>query len=59
MLAGADPLAAVRRLLAEREPHYARAHLALPTDGRSVGELAGELHHAIRAVEARNILHED
>ena len=49
LLAGADPLAAMRRLLAQREPSYARAHLAVLTDGRSVGELADEIHNAIRA----------
>ncbi|HEX2079898.1 MAG TPA: shikimate kinase [Longimicrobium sp.] len=59
LLAGADPLAAVRRLLAEREPHYARAQLALPTDGRSADEVAAELDHVIRATNARGIPHED
>jgi shikimate kinase len=49
LLAGADPLAAVRRLLAERERFYSRATLALLTDGRSVGELADEIHNVIRA----------
>jgi len=48
LLAGPDPLAAVRRLLAEREPFYARAHLALPTDGRTVGGTAREIHTSIR-----------
>ena len=49
LLAGADPLGAVRRLLGERERFYARAHLTLPTDGRSVGALADEIHDVIRA----------
>ena len=49
LLAGSDPLGAVRRLLAEREPDYARAHVTLPTDGRSVAELADEVHNVIRA----------
>jgi shikimate kinase len=35
LLAGPDPGAAVARLLAEREPLYARARLAIPTDGAS------------------------
>ncbi len=48
LLAGADPLGAVRRLLAEREPFYARAHRALPTDGRSVEDAAREIHESIR-----------
>lgn len=48
LLAGPDPLAAVRRLLAEREPSYARAHLVLPTDGRSVDGAANDIHDSIR-----------
>ena len=49
LLAGADPLAAVRRLLGERERFYARAHLALPTDGRPVDALAEQIHNVIRS----------
>ena len=48
LLAGPDPLSAVRRLLAEREGFYARAHLALPTDGRSVDGTARDIHTSIR-----------
>jgi shikimate kinase len=48
LLAGPDPLGAVRRLLAEREPFYARAHLVLPTDGRSVDGAARDIHASIR-----------
>lgn len=48
LLAGPDPLGAVRRLLAERERFYARAHLALPTDGRSVEGAAREIFESIR-----------
>ena len=48
LLAGADPLGAVRRLLAERERFYARAHLSLLTDGRSAGDAAREIHNLIR-----------
>ena len=48
LLAGAHPLEAVRRLLAERERFYARAHLALTTDGRSVDDAAREIHSSIR-----------
>jgi shikimate kinase len=40
LLAGADPMADVRRLMAERERFYAAAHLALPTDGRDPTQLA-------------------
>ena len=49
LLAGPDPLSAARRLLAEREPFYARAHLALPTDDRSAADVADDIHNAIRA----------
>jgi shikimate kinase len=48
LLAGPDPLGAVRRLLAERERFYARAHLVLPTDGRSVDGAARDIHDSIR-----------
>ncbi len=48
LLAGTDPLGAVRRLLAERERFYARAHLVLPTDGRSVAGAARDIHDSIR-----------
>jgi shikimate kinase len=48
LLAGPDPLEAVRRLLAERERFYARAHLVLPTDGRSVSGAARDIHTSIR-----------
>lgn len=48
LLAGPDPLGAVRRLLEEREGAYARAHLALATDGRSVDDAAREIHSSIR-----------
>ena len=49
LLAGPDPLAAVHRLLDERAPLYARADLHLPTDGRSIGDLAGDIEQAVRA----------
>lgn len=52
LLAGPDPLAAVRRLLAEREPLYARADVALPTGGRSVDEIARALLSEIRLRDA-------
>jgi shikimate kinase len=35
MLAGEDPLARLRSLLAERSPWYAQADLAVATDGLS------------------------
>jgi shikimate kinase len=47
LLAGPDPLAAARRLLAEREPRYAASDLALDTEGRTPDEIAAELEHAV------------
>jgi shikimate kinase len=49
LLAGTDPLRVVQHLLAEREPLYARAHLALPTGGRTVDELARTILFELRA----------
>jgi shikimate kinase len=48
LLAGPDPLGVLERLGAERERFYARAHLALNTDGRSVDGTARDLHTSIR-----------
>ena len=48
LLAGADPLAAARRLLAEREPLYARADLAVDTEGRAPSEVAEEIEREVR-----------
>jgi shikimate kinase len=49
LLAGPDPLGAVRRLLAEREPLYARAELSVHTAGRTADELALLLLSEIRS----------
>ena len=49
LLAGPDPLGAARRLLETREPLYRRAHLAVETDGRTAGEVAGEIERVVRA----------
>jgi shikimate kinase len=49
LLAGADPLAAARRLLAEREPLYARAALHVDTEGRSPRDVAGAIAREARA----------
>lgn len=43
-----DPLAAVRRLLREREPLYARAELVVDTDGQGVAEVAARVEEATR-----------
>ena len=47
LLAGADPLAAARRLLAEREPAYTRADVVVDTEGRTPEEVAAEVEHAV------------
>ncbi len=49
LLRGPDPLAAVRRLLAEREPLYRRAVLAVPTDGRDPADVVSHILGEIRA----------
>lgn len=43
LLAGPDPAEAVRRLLAQREPLYARADLIIDTDGREPAAAAREI----------------
>ena len=48
LLAGPDPLGAVRRLLLAREGFYARADLHLDTDGRSVASVADDIERHIR-----------
>lgn len=48
LLAGPDPLGALRRLAAERERFYARAHLVMHTDGRSVDDTARDIHTSLR-----------
>lgn len=48
LLAGRDPLGALRRLGAEREQFYARAHLVVPTDGLSVDGAARGIQRCIR-----------
>lgn len=49
LLAVPDPLAAVRRLLAEREALYARADVRLETGGRTPAEVAGLILSEIHA----------
>lgn len=43
-----DPLAAARKLLAEREPFYARAHLRVDTVGKEPAQIAAEIVAAVR-----------
>jgi shikimate kinase len=44
----ADPLAEAQRLLAEREPFYARAHLRVDTAGKEPTAVATEIVDAVR-----------
>ncbi len=44
-----DPAAAVRRLLATREPDYRRAEIHVDTDGRAAEEVAREVRRALEA----------
>lgn len=49
LLAGAaDKRAAVERLLAARQPAYARAHLTVDTDGRAPSQIVAEIAEALR-----------
>jgi shikimate kinase len=43
LLSGADAAETVRRLLTEREPLYRQADVVIPTDGRTVHEVADEI----------------
>lgn len=52
LLRAPDPLAEVRRLLAEREPLYRRASLAVPTDGR---DPAGVVSHIMGEIRRRGV----
>jgi shikimate kinase len=47
LLAGPDPLGAARRLLAEREPHYAASELAVDTEGLTPDQVATEVERAL------------
>lgn len=38
-----DPLAAIKELLEKRRPHYERADLTVPTDGKAPAEVAREI----------------
>lgn len=52
LLQDPDPLAKIRRLLAEREPFYRQADVLVGSDHRSIGEVAAqvlqEFHLALR-----------
>jgi shikimate kinase len=47
LLAGADPDAVVRRLLAEREPLYREADLIVDTDGRTAEAVATQIETSL------------
>jgi shikimate kinase len=49
LLAGGDPLGAVRRLLSVREGAYARADLHIDTDARAVGSIVDDIERHIRS----------
>ncbi len=50
LLAGADPLAKARVLLAEREPFYYLADTAVDVDGRSIDQVAREVVNKIHLI---------
>jgi shikimate kinase len=50
LLAGPDPLGAVRRLLEAREERYARAAVRVETGGRTVEQVTTEIEAAVRAL---------
>jgi len=54
LLAGPNPMDAVLRLLAEREPLYRRADLALPTDGRNPTHTALRILQEVQARGTRS-----
>jgi shikimate kinase len=43
LLAGSDPLARARELLAQRDPYYAQSDLEVDTEGRSVEDVAARI----------------
>jgi len=44
-----DPVPAISRMIADREPLYRLADLSIPTDGRSVESIAFEIECVVRA----------
>ena len=50
MLAGSNPAGRVERLLAERDPVYARATLTVNADGRTAAEVADEVERTLRSL---------
>ena len=47
-----EPMEKIRRLLAEREPYYRQADVLLNTDLRPLREVAGQVIHQFRLVQA-------
>jgi shikimate kinase len=48
LLAGDDPIAAIRALKAQRRPLYDLAHRTIVTDGRTLGEVAADVIDVLR-----------
>src|SRR5437016_4258815 len=48
-----DPLANIRRLLAEREPYYRQADVLVNTDLRPLREVAGQVIHQFRLARSQ------
>jgi shikimate kinase len=53
LLRDPDPLAKVRRLLAEREPYYRQADVLLSTEMRSTKEVAQHVLHQFRLAQGK------
>jgi len=52
LLEGGDAPATIRRLMAEREPYYRRAHILLETGDQAVGEIVRRIQEEVSAFEA-------
>ena len=54
LLRDTDPLATIRRLLAEREPFYRQADVMISTERRSIPAVAQNALHEFRAASGRH-----
>jgi shikimate kinase len=54
LLEDSDPLAKIRRLLAERDPLYRQADVLINTELRSVREVASQVAHQFRLIRQQN-----
>jgi shikimate kinase len=57
LLAEADPLEAIKRLLRERAPHYKQADVLLSTELRSPREVAQQVLHQFRVARTASVAH--